>query len=65
MRIVSGKLPKKNKRIIGDFVWAGWDYIGEVGDGAAEYSDYKFEDEIAGIDIVVDTSPDLWQQKIW
>ena len=38
------EIAKKNKRIIGDFVWAGWDYIGEVGDGAAEYSDYKFED---------------------
>ena len=38
------EIAKKNKRIIGDFVWAGWDYIGEVGDGAAEHSDYKFED---------------------
>ena len=38
------EIAKKNKRIIGDFVWAGWDYIGEVGDGAAAYSDYKFED---------------------
>lgn len=38
------EIAKKNKRIIGDFVWAGWDYIGEVGDSAAEYSDYKFED---------------------
>ncbi len=38
------EIAKKNKRIIGDFVWAGWDYIGEVGDGAAEYSDYKMED---------------------
>lgn len=38
------EIAKKNKRIIGDFVWAGGDYIGEVGDGAAEYSDYKFED---------------------
>lgn len=38
------EIAKKNRRIIGDFVWAGWDYIGEVGDGAAEYSDYKFED---------------------
>ena len=38
------EIAKKNKRIIGDFVWAGWDYIGEVGDGAAEYSYYKFED---------------------
>ena len=35
------EIAKKNKRIIGDFVWAGWDYIGETGDGAAEYSDYK------------------------
>lgn len=35
------ELAKKNKRIIGDFVWAGWDYMGETGDGAAEYRDYK------------------------
>lgn len=35
------EIAKKNNRIIGDFVWAGWDYIGETGDGAAEYSDYK------------------------
>ncbi len=32
---------KPNPRIIGDFVWAGMDYIGETGDGAAEYEDYK------------------------
>ncbi|MCD8018044.1 MAG: DUF4982 domain-containing protein [Clostridiales bacterium] len=31
---------KKNKRIIGDFVWAGMDYLGEVGIGAWEYEDY-------------------------
>ena len=35
------EIAKKNKRIIGDFVWTGWDYIGETGDGAAEYSDYQ------------------------
>ncbi len=35
------ELAKKNKRIIGDFVWAGWDYMGETGDSAAEYRDYK------------------------
>lgn len=35
------EIAKKNPRIIGDFVWAGWDYIGETGDGAAEYADYK------------------------
>ncbi len=34
---------RTNNRIIGDFVWAGMDYIGETGDGAAEYSDYKEE----------------------
>ena len=38
------EIAKKNNRIIGDFVWAGWDYIGETGDGAAEYSDYKVEE---------------------
>ncbi|MGN0421647.1 MAG: DUF4982 domain-containing protein, partial [Lachnospiraceae bacterium] len=31
---------KKNRRILGDFVWAGMDYLGEVGIGAWEYSDY-------------------------
>lgn len=31
---------KKEKRIIGDFVWAGMDYLGEVGVGAWEYEEY-------------------------
>lgn len=31
---------RNNRRIIGDFVWAGMDYIGEVGIGAWEYEDY-------------------------
>lgn len=34
------EMAKKNTRIIGDFVWAGMDYIGEVGIGAWEYEDY-------------------------
>lgn len=34
------ELAKKNPRIIGDFVWAGMDYIGEVGIGSWEYEDY-------------------------
>lgn len=34
------ELAKKEKRIIGDFVWAGMDYLGEVGIGAWEYKDY-------------------------
>lgn len=31
---------KKYPRIIGDFVWSGMDYLGEVGIGSWEYSDY-------------------------
>lgn len=34
------KLAEKNNRIIGDFVWAGIDYLGEVGLGAWEYKEY-------------------------
>ncbi len=34
------ELAKKNPRIVGDFVWAGMDYIGEAGIGAWEYEDY-------------------------
>lgn len=31
---------KENPRIIGDFVWSGMDYLGEVGIGSWEYKDY-------------------------
>lgn len=31
---------KQEPRILGDFVWAGMDYLGEVGVGSWEYSDY-------------------------
>ena len=34
------ELAKKEKRLIGDFVWAGIDYIGECGIGSWEYEDY-------------------------
>ena len=34
------RLANKHKRIIGDFVWAGMDYLGEVGIGSWEYKDY-------------------------
>ena len=37
------EIAKDNPRIVGDFVWAGMDYIGETGDGAAEFADYKPE----------------------
>lgn len=34
------ELAKKEKRLVGDFVWAGMDYIGEAGIGAWEYGEY-------------------------
>ena len=36
---------KENPALIGDFVWTGMDYLGEVGLGAWEYSDYAPEFE--------------------
>ena len=38
------EIAKENPRIIGDFVWAGMDYIGEAGIGAWEYEDYAPKD---------------------
>ena len=34
------ELAKKEPRLIGDFVWAGMDYLGEVMVGSWEYADY-------------------------
>ena len=34
------ELAKREPRMIGDFVWAGIDYLGEVGIGSWEYQDY-------------------------
>ena len=34
------ELAKREPRLVGDFVWAGMDYLGEVGIGAWEYADY-------------------------
>lgn len=34
---------KKIPQVVGDFVWAGWDYIGECGDGGPEFADYRSE----------------------
>ncbi|MCR5771119.1 MAG: DUF4982 domain-containing protein [Butyrivibrio sp.] len=38
------EITEKNERIIGDFVWAGQDYIGEAGIGAWEYEQYAPKD---------------------
>jgi len=45
------KFAKSNPRLIGDFVWAGMDYLGEVGIGAWEYKDYakSFSKEVGWI----------------
>ena len=37
------EIAKDNPQIIGDFVWAGMDYIGETGMGAPEYGDYRMD----------------------
>lgn len=33
------KLVKENGHVIGDFTWAGWDYMGESGIGKVQYGD--------------------------
>ena len=38
-------IAKEHPRVIGDFVWAGMDYIGETGMGAPEYGDYRMTAE--------------------
>ena len=45
------EIAKDTPQLVGDFVWAGWDYIGECGDGGPEYPDYLSEnpeDQIRG-----------------
>lgn len=32
-------LVQKNRHVIGDFTWTGWDYLGEVGIGRTRYAD--------------------------
>lgn len=40
------EIAKKNNRIIGDFVWAGMDYMGEAGIGGWEYEEYVPQDAL-------------------
>ncbi len=37
------ELARREPRLLGDFVWAGMDYLGELGIGAWEYADYAPE----------------------
>ena len=39
------EIARDNPNVVGDFVWAGIDYIGETGIGATEYKDYILEED--------------------
>ena len=42
---------KTTPQLVGDFVWCGWEYIGEAGEGGPEFEDYKTdapEDSVRG-----------------
>ena len=60
------EIAKTVPQVVGDFVWAGWDYIGECGDGGPEFADYKTEapeDRIRGgtcrIDVTGKMTPEV------
>lgn len=56
------EIAKTTPQIVGDFVWAGWDYIGECGDSSPEYADYMTdapEDRIRGGTCRVDVTGKL------
>ena len=45
------EIAKTTPQIVGDFVWAGWDYIGECGDSSPDFADYTSgnpEDRVRG-----------------
>ena len=45
------EIAKTTPQIVGDFVWAAWDYIGECGDSSPEFADYTSgarEDRVRG-----------------
>ncbi|WP_141502978.1 glycoside hydrolase family 2 TIM barrel-domain containing protein [Paenibacillus luteus] len=42
------KMVKENSRIIGDFTWTGWDYIGESGIGRVVYNPAELASGIVG-----------------
>ena len=45
------EISKTTPQVVGDFVWAAWDYIGECGDSSPEFADYVSgdpEDRVRG-----------------
>ncbi len=60
------EIAKTTPQVVGDYVWAGWDYIGECGDGGPEFEDYKSEapeDRIRGgtcrVDVTGKKTPEV------
>ncbi len=60
-------LVKKNPYIIGDFIWTGWDYIGEAGIGIWDYDGLAFNKpypmKMSGsgiIDVTGEISPEVY-----
>ena len=60
------EIAKKHPQVVGDMVWAGWDYIGECGPGGPEFADYLSdcpEDSIRGgtcrIDVTGKKTPEV------
>lgn len=65
------EVAKTTPQVVGDYVWAGWDYIGECGDGGPEYEDYRTdapEDQIRGgtcrIDVTGKMTPEVDYTKV-
>ena len=65
------EVAKTTPQVVGDYVWAGWDYIGECGDGGPEFADYKTEvpeDRIRGgtcrIDVTGKKTPEVDYTKV-
>lgn len=65
------EVAKTTPQVVGDYVWAGWDYIGECGEGGPEYEDYRTdapEDQIRGgtcrIDVTGKLSPEVDYTKV-
>ena len=65
------EVAKTTPQLVGDYVWAGWDYIGECGDGSPEFADYMTEapeDRIRGgtcrIDVTGKKTPEAAYTRV-
>ena len=65
------EIAKKTPRVVGDFVWAAWDYIGECGENSPEFAEYNteaVEDRVRGgtcrIDMTGKPNPEADYTKV-